>query len=327
MKFAVETWSPDYGAPSSDDTLAQSVSDVDAFVEARRPEAWVPRRPGDGAGALDGVLFVDGVRRVEANVWITTDDGQTHQGICASYAAGGVFCDGVATVVGPLVRRGLFCTAPDAQPIRTAHAHFALHGAGPGQPADLTLLLQDEMARLEVEVARRSHAAATVVVVDGPLRAGHAEPGGAGPAATSGVALVGYVKTHNTSYGPPIVADTVGRLAVGERTPVFCIGGRRPRYSWYLRLPCDVLHGWAGVVRLEALATHTLDEIVSFADCLAVTLPRFASAPQKDPRAPQNLYPIGGLERELRRRLGDPALLFRALCAAARAPSVAAASS
>ena len=39
--------------------------------------------------------------------------------------------------------------------------------------------------------------------------------------------------------------------------------------------------------------------------------------PPKDPRAPQNLYPIAGLERELRRRLGDPALLYRSLRAAA----------
>jgi hypothetical protein len=46
-------------------------------------------------------------------------------------------------------------------------------------------------------------------------------------------------------------------------------------------------------------------------------LPKLSSAPHKDPRAPQNLVPIGGLERELRRRLGDQQLLYRALRAAA----------
>ena len=35
----------------------------------------------------------------------------------------------------------------------------------------------------------------------------------------------------------------------------------------------------------------------------------------------QNLYAIGGLERELRRRLGDQALLYRSLRVAAAAPS------
>lgn len=42
-----------------------------------------------------------------------------------------------------------------------------------------------------------------------------------------------------------------------------------------------------------------------------------ASSPHKDPRAPQNLVPIGGLERELRHRLGDQQLLYRSLRGAA----------
>jgi hypothetical protein len=42
-------------------------------------------------------------------------------------------------------------------------------------------------------------------------------------------------------------------------------------------------------------------------------LPRLASDPAHDPRAPQNLHPIGGLEHRLRRRLGDPLLVRRAI--------------
>jgi hypothetical protein len=41
-----------------------------------------------------------------------------------------------------------------------------------------------------------------------------------------------------------------------------------------------------------------------------------ASSPYKDP-GPQDLVPIGGLERELRHRLGDQQLLYRSLRAAA----------
>jgi hypothetical protein len=51
-----------------------------------------------------------------------------------------------------------------------------------------------------------------------------------------------------------------------------------------------------------------------------VTLARYASAGYKDSRAPQNLYPIAGLERALRRRLGDAGVLYRALRAAAGRP-------
>jgi hypothetical protein len=40
-------------------------------------------------------------------------------------------------------------------------------------------------------------------------------------------------------------------------------------------------------------------------------LPRYASAPHRDPRAPQNLLPVGQLERALRHRLGDRAYVAR----------------
>jgi hypothetical protein len=52
---------------------------------------------------------------------------------------------------------------------------------------------------------------------------------------------------------------------------------------------------------------------ISLANLSQSTLGRFASATYKDSRAPQNLYPIGGLERALRHRLSDPQLLYRAL--------------
>ncbi|HEY6595179.1 MAG TPA: hypothetical protein VI011_13965, partial [Asanoa sp.] len=65
-------------------------------------------------------------------------------------------------------------------------------------------------------------------------------------------------------------------------------------------------------------------EAIGLADLSLVTLPRFASTPYKDPRAPQNLIPIAGLERRLRSLLGDARFLHRALTlAAARPPAPA----
>ncbi len=52
---------------------------------------------------------------------------------------------------------------------------------------------------------------------------------------------------------------------------------------------------------------------------MSAVLPRFASEPHKEPRAPQNLVPIAGLEHRLRHRLGDPLVLERALRVAAAA--------
>jgi hypothetical protein len=61
-------------------------------------------------------------------------------------------------------------------------------------------------------------------------------------------------------------------------------------------------------------------EAVALADMATATLPAYASVAHKDPRAPQNLYPVAELERTLRRHLGDPQLLYRGLRLAAASP-------
>ena len=68
-----------------------------------------------------------------------------------------------------------------------------------------------------------------------------------------------------------------------------------------------------------------MPEAATLAGRTQVTLARYASAGYKDSRAPQNLYPIAGLERALRRRLGDAGVLYRALRSAAGRPGDAAA--
>ena len=73
---------------------------------------------------------------------------------------------------------------------------------------------------------------------------------------------------------------------------------------------------WSGARRTAT----SLAEARAVADRATATLPRFASQGHKDPRAPQNLYPIGGLEKELKRRLGDPRLWYRALRTAVGLP-------
>ena len=131
---------------------------------------------------------------------------------------------------------------------------------------------------------------------------------------------MGYIKTHHASYLPARQAAVVAALAPGQRTPAFTMGTSWRRSSWYLRLPG--VHGaggsapWSSVVRLECSADLPPAHATRLADLTARLLPPLASTPHKDPRAPQNLVPIGGLERELRHRLGDQQLLYRALRAA-----------
>ena len=317
MRFAVETWAPDYGAPLDQAALVDSGEAVDADVEVAFA-GWAPRSPAAGTDAPGCCAFVDGVRRVDARVWVT-DDGLTRQGICATYAAGVVRCRGPeAALVGAEVRRGVFVAGAAGGPIATRHGSYRHHPVPSDDPDRLPLALQDAMAELEHRVSAEADLAALapdgLLVVDGPLRERVRLPG-----------AVGYVKTHHTSYLPEGGDRIVGALAPGQRTPLFLIGGRWSRWSWYLRLPGEIGHPWAGVVRCEASAEVAVADAVGLADRVAAALPRFASVPQKDARAPQNLFPIAGLERELRRRLGDPGLLLRSLRLAAAGVSPAAA--
>jgi hypothetical protein len=249
------------------------------------------------------VLFVDGVRRVDANLWI--EDVVPVLGVCATYAAGAVRCDGRASLEAAEVRRGLFTSAAGAETVATRHARYEVRVVAGEKPEDLWLGVQQRMGELEREVTNRV-AAAELTVVDGPL---------SGRAPSAGT--VGLVKTHHIMYLPEPLRPVLAGLAPGERTPLFVTSTTWSRYSWYLRLPGAETGSLTGTVRCEASADIAPDQAAALADRVSSTLPRFASSAHKDPRAPQNLYPIGGLERALRRRLGDPLLLYRALRVAA----------
>ena len=95
---------------------------------------------------------------------------------------------------------------------------------------------------------------------------------------------------------------------------MFTIDGMWTRHSWYMRLPGPGGSPRAGIVRYEC--SPELSGIGAIAEVSARVLPRYASEAHKDSRAPQNL-PISGLERELRHRLGDQAVMYRGLRAAA----------
>jgi hypothetical protein len=306
MRFVVDPWAPEYGAPAAGE-LTPTASVVDVGVEVA-PERWAARHPF-GVAPAGRVRFVDGVRRVDAHVWIDSDDGMPHQGLAASYAAGVVCCEGkVAALEACTVRRGLFSAAPDVSAITTPHVTYPPRRHGAESTEELVARIQRVMRQLEAEVAAPlAHIGEVdLLVVDGPLGT-----------ETLGRRAVGYIKTHQAGYLPTPHAALVRQLRVGERTPLFLTTARWSRYSWYVRLPGGGPSAWSGIARAEASGDLDPVEAARLADLVTVTLPRYASTPVKDPRAPQNLHPIADLERRLRHHLGDQAVLYRALSLAA----------
>ena len=312
VSFSVDPWDPSYGqAFAEPDGAAMAESTAELNLDLERPAAaWAPVDADRSAPLPGTVLILDGVRRIDARVWVHGGGPQPAAGIAASLAAGVVRCDGAATLAHVAVERALFTASPRAADIRTRSAvYHARPAAGPG-PDQLSLALQQRLSDAEVRLATvvrdRDADGDDLLVVDGPLRG-----------RTHLDRTVGYIKTHHASYLPDRQAAVVGALRPGQRTPAFTMGTSWRRHSWYLRLPAAAAAPWSGIVRLECSADLPRTAVTAVADLTARLLPPLASAPHKDPRAPQNLVPIGGLERELRRRLGDQQLLYRSLRSAA----------
>jgi hypothetical protein len=176
--------------------------------------------------------------------------------------------------------------------------------------------LQTEMRRAEDELARSLAAPGNgraalppgaLIVADGPLAY----------LARTGTPLIGFIKSLHRSYLAPDDLALLPRLRPGQRTPIFAILDKNQRYSWYLRLglggPAD--HELAGIARLECGSNVGIEAARAIADRSAAALVRCASTRERDSRSPQNLIPLGGLEKLLRHRLGDSTLIHRAITA------------
>ncbi len=312
MDFAVETWDPGYGTSTQQGDQADSARPVEAGIEVP-VDRWQPITVSDQASAPSSVAFVDGVQRIDARVWINQVDQVATPGVCATVAAGTVVCtSNTAQIEAILVRRGLYTSAVTARSVINPGglgqqvAYEVREVAGDSEEA-ISMAVHNHMTEVEHELSDqlKHH---DMVIFDGPLGR-RDDPNG-----------VGYVKTQHVHYLADDLRSVLASLKPGQRTPVFRIGGHGPNWSWYMRLPGPVSHTMSGIVRLELPALGDITDAVDRADEITVTLPRFASEAHKDSRAPQNLYPIAGLERQLRRHLGDSKLLERALRTHANQP-------
>jgi hypothetical protein len=315
--ITVDPWDPGYATSLTAEALADldpTSAELDLGVEL--PAArWRPVTPS--ATPAGAVLLADGVRRIDARIWIEGADGSMPSpGIAASYAAGLVRCeprtDGLAQLVAVDVRRSMFSPSTITTGVHTLAGEYASLRAHDGTAEQLSLALQRQLTALEVDVATEYRAAIDddeLLIVDGPLRGRTHLP-----------RAVGYIKAHHAGYLPALQSATVSVLRPGQRTPIFLIGTSWRRHSWYLRLPTHSTAPWAGIARCEASTSLSREAAIALADHATAFIQALAGVDYKDPRAPQNLVPVGGLEKLLRHRLGDADLLYRALRAATAIP-------
>ena len=320
MALRLLPWASEFGAgiEAAVDPAPPQAAEVDAGVEHSR---WGAVAPADREPRA--LRIVDGVRRVEAHAM---EDGAAAEpdgegpalGLFGSLAVGAVAVEpgAPARILESTIRleRCYVATSADATgrvlPAGRSELRFRpRHAPNASTPRDLVAALNRAMLDEEaVLAAELSAAGEALVLVDGPLR--RRRPG---------ERAVGYVKRIHQWYVGPAERAVAEALAVGERTPLFRIEDRREagRYAWYARTAAlaSRFHPLAGVVRMEcdgdlpvAAASHLADDATS-------ALPRLVPTAARDPRAPQNLLPVGALERALTNRLGDRRRVRRILTA------------
>lgn len=320
QNFRIEPWGNDYQqAQQTDEELAVSASEVDANVET---DDWQPYRPVEWRSLPNQVIFIDGCRRIDAPLIGGTAD-EIIYGVFGTVAAGAVVIDRsvpaasyseikIERIVGfgnNLAAQTTAIPCPFGSNGKLVYQPVAPSAAN--NPDVRGQLVQKAMLAAERQLAETfsTVAANTLVIRDGRLPY------------TAPISAVGYIKSMYKNYLSEDRAALLRKLVPGERSPIFLIKEKnRPRWSWYLKsgdpklyTPNLGYHSLHGIVRLELYSEVPLPQAQQIADHTTYLIPHYASHPSRDPRAPQNLNPVGALEKELGKRMGDKAVIQRRL--------------
>ena len=301
MKFFLEPWDPTTLLPNSqwlpvNPVAAQPVGDWEALE--------------DPAPFTETVFLIDGRERIDQLIVLA--DGR--HGVLFSYAVGAISMrpEWAGLELGPqsLSRVLLVPNEGEAevldlgpgltyQPVMVASEGISgLIEAG----RELRQQAEDRLGRRLLDANPEA-----LAIHDGPLFPTQRWP----------ARQIGFAKTEHRTYLSATEAELLGKLKPGQRTPLFRFPGRyqhqgsnRSFFGWYVALPLDPSRPFgpeAGLVRLEAALD--MDESEKLARASLAIFCRLASRPFRDPRAPQNLIPVGALEWELGRRLGERAVI------------------
>ena len=299
----VEDWAASYGSPY----LVQPDEPLRADVELVEDGDRLVAHPGVPPTREAEIAFVDGVRRGEASLYQhCSATGAVAHGVAGGHACGAVIGDGRALCFGETrVRRLVIWGSGLTGALPSIHGGWSwvsasIAGSAPDAPLkELQTRMREDEGRLAEDLCERGY----LVVIDGPLNFVRSRE----------LPVVGYVKTHYRALLPEEHHSLIPELRAGERTSLFRLGA--DRYSCYLRLTVRSATSspWYGIVRLEVPQSSGLSAAVEVTNYVAGAIPRFAGVAHRDPRAPQNLQPIGALETHLRHLLGHAGLAARAV--------------
>ena len=307
-----EDWDASYGSPYMTDESAPDDPGYQAApVVEDAPDGSFAIRPAPGTPTLGRVAFVDGVQRREGLLYREDDDGKIVRGCVGAFCAGSALAEpGKAMEFSDdvIARRLVIFGGGQPVPLPDVDDYSWQPVAVESDEIDAPQReLQSRMRAEESVLAERLAADGWLTVLDGPLTFTRSRD----------LPLAGLVKTHHRMLLAPDLHARVGEIGAGERTPLFQLGS--DRYSAYMRLTARHTGAgpWHGIVRLEVPQSAGVEYARETMDRLTAELPRFAGQAHRDPRAPQNLMPVGALEKFLRRRMGPSRFAVRAARVAA----------
>ena len=316
MRITLDPWGGDYGSQiSTSQTIDYEQTSAHVTGQQVEEGPWQPRVPMPGT-VPDMIAVIDGVMRVDAPAIISDADAR-FLALFGSYAAGAVVIDQRVKIIEEQLDRLFIVGGNQSGEDVTVAAgtggkipmRYRSVSASDPAPDALRESLMTEMRQAEIDLARKLSGDGRLILADGNLTF-----------LSDSSSVVGVIKTIQRMYLAPKEAKILERLQPGERTPLFQFSGSSKRKSFevftcYLRLakPRPIEHPFTGLVRLEVKHKLGIQRAVALLDQAASAVSALASRAPKDPRAPQNLIPIGGLERRLRHRLGDPKLVRRCI--------------
>lgn len=303
MTMYIEEWRVEYGRPNLIDEDEEASEGSAVLWEDGDRLTWHRGRAPERVS----LACVDGVRRAEALLGLAADDsGEEARGIAGALAYGSVLIeDEERPVFGPCqVERLTIWGSSRSQALPEVPGGWrwqtkSIDSTEINAPMrELEKLMTIGERKLAKELCEKHR----LTLVDGTLK----------PLSDQPLPMIGYIKTHHRRLLDPARHREVPSMEVGWRTSLFKLGDER--FSAYVRIGATAAMGgpWAGIIRIEMFQSLGPDRAIEIADELAGILPRFAGVAHRDPRAPQNLQPVGALESHLRRLMGMPGLATRA---------------
>ncbi|MFN4319452.1 MAG: DNA double-strand break repair nuclease NurA [Aquificaceae bacterium] len=282
------------------------VEESEQFLDfAEEPRVYEGYKPEEGFS----LIFVDGVRRTECLAYIKDEEkNESSEGAFVSLGAGALRVEyGKLN----LIKESLIFS--EVRRIMAFKGSFLLQSVlnFKALPVDGDLSVEvNRYMREEMEAHIALQAfkkfPKDLIVCDGVLS--HK---------LKNTPAIGFVKSIKRLYFDKRYLDLLYSLKPGQRSPIIKVHyqqkqeerERVDKLTWYVKLSDH--EGFYGMARVEVFPQREFEEVKRLADLSAGLLPLFVSKSFQDKRSPQNLLPIGKLERFLRSHLGAYGIIRR----------------